>query len=121
MKGQTIDTNTLQTMLEKGKPVTILDVRHMQDYQEWAIPGSTHVDAYNALKEKDPQALKAVQLQPDRPVVTVCGAGVVSLEAAHQLRQQGYDALSLQGGMKAWSLAWKQVLTAVRLPEKEYP
>ncbi|MBK8903538.1 MAG: MBL fold metallo-hydrolase [Anaerolineaceae bacterium] len=117
MKEQTIDMDTLQNMLEKGEPLTILDVRHGQDYQEWAIPGSAHVDAYDALKRKDPQALKTVQLQSDRPVVTVCGAGVVSLEAAHQLRQQGYDALSLQGGMKAWSLAWNSATVPAKSPD----
>jgi glyoxylase-like metal-dependent hydrolase (beta-lactamase superfamily II) len=39
-------------------------------------------------------------------VVTVCGAGKVSLTAMEQLRDRGYDARSLAGGMKAWSLAW---------------
>jgi glyoxylase-like metal-dependent hydrolase (beta-lactamase superfamily II) len=113
MNEQTIDTYTLQNMLTVGKPVTILDVRRTKDYEEWAIPGSNHVDAYDALKRKDPQALKTVQLQPDRPVVAICGAGVVSLEAAQQLRQQGYQALSLEGGMKAWSLAWNSATVPV--------
>lgn len=40
------------------------------------------------------------------PVVTVCGAGKVSLIAAEHLRARGIDARSLAGGMKAWSLAW---------------
>ena len=38
--------------------------------------------------------------------MTVCGAGVVSLTAAEQLQSRGLEALSLRGGMKAWSLAW---------------
>jgi rhodanese-related sulfurtransferase len=40
------------------------------------------------------------------PVVTVCGRGRSSAVAAEQLRLQGYEAFSLEGGMKAWSLAW---------------
>lgn len=110
MNEQTIDVNTLQDMLVNGESITVLDIRHTDDYREWSIPGSTHVDAYDALKSKDPQALKAVELQAGKPVVTICGAGVVSLEAAHQLRQRGYNALSLQGGMKAWSLAWNSAI-----------
>ena len=42
----------------------------------------------------------------DRPVVTVCNAGRVSQTAADVLTGLGFDAWSLTGGMKAWSLAW---------------
>jgi glyoxylase-like metal-dependent hydrolase (beta-lactamase superfamily II) len=65
-----------------------------------------HVDAYDALKAGDPDALAGVALPVDKPVVTICGAGLTSLTAARQLRERGYQAQSLAGGMKAWSLAW---------------
>jgi glyoxylase-like metal-dependent hydrolase (beta-lactamase superfamily II) len=58
-----------------------------------------------------------VNLPPDRPVVTICGAGVVSLIAAEQLRAQGFEALSLAGGMKGWSLAWNSA--EVPLPQSQ--
>jgi glyoxylase-like metal-dependent hydrolase (beta-lactamase superfamily II)/rhodanese-related sulfurtransferase len=96
----------LRAMLEAGQPVTVLDVRTAADRAEWAIPGSVHADAYAALKAGDPDALAGVDLPPDAPVVTVCGAGRVSLIAAEQLRGRGFNARSLVGGMKAWSLAW---------------
>lgn len=102
----TIDVPTLRRWLEERRPVQILDVRAEADYAEWAIPGSRHVDAYDALKAGDPQALAGVILRPDQPVVTLCGAGKVSLTAAQQLRERGLQALSLAGGMRAWSLAW---------------
>jgi glyoxylase-like metal-dependent hydrolase (beta-lactamase superfamily II) len=102
----TIDVETLRRWLEEGVPVTVLDVRPMQERVEWSIPGSTHVDAYDALKAHDPKALADVALQGDRPVVTVCAAGKTSLVAAELLQTRGIEALSLDGGMKAWSLAW---------------
>jgi glyoxylase-like metal-dependent hydrolase (beta-lactamase superfamily II) len=40
------------------------------------------------------------------PIVTVCGAGNSSAVAAEQLRSRGFEAYTLEGGMKAWSLAW---------------
>jgi glyoxylase-like metal-dependent hydrolase (beta-lactamase superfamily II)/rhodanese-related sulfurtransferase len=101
-----VDVDSLRSMLETGQPVTVLDVRTAEDRAEWAIPGSLHVDAYAALKAGDPEAMAGVDLPRDAPVVTVCGAGKVSLVAAEQLRGRGYDASSLIGGMKAWSLAW---------------
>jgi glyoxylase-like metal-dependent hydrolase (beta-lactamase superfamily II) len=47
--------------------------------------------------------------------VTVCGAGKTSLIAAEQLAARGVEALSLEGGMKAWSLAWNTA--EVTIPE----
>ena len=102
----TIDVDELRAMLEEHQSVTVLDIRKAEDRAEWAIPGSLHVDAYEALKAGDPGALADVGLPMDAPVVTICGAGKVSLTAMEQLRARGYDARSLTGGMKAWSLAW---------------
>src|SRR6266699_3333928 len=102
----TIDVETLRRWLEEGRPVTILDVRPTAERAEWAIPGSLHVDAYDALKAHDPAALADVDVPSDGPVVTVCAAGKTSLIAAEQLAAQGVEAMSLEGGMKAWSLAW---------------
>jgi glyoxylase-like metal-dependent hydrolase (beta-lactamase superfamily II) len=103
---ETISVETLRSWLEEGQPVTILDVRPTAEWAEWAIPGSIHVDAYDALKARDPAALGDVEVPSDRPVVTVCAAGKTSLVAAQHLQARGLQALSLDGGMKAWSLAW---------------
>jgi glyoxylase-like metal-dependent hydrolase (beta-lactamase superfamily II) len=103
-----IDVDTLRAWLAGGQPVTVLDIRRADDRAEWAIPGSLHVDAYDALRAHDPHALAAVTLPRDTPVVTVCGAGKTSEIAAEQLRGRGFRAFSLAGGMKAWSLAWNQ-------------
>ena len=102
----TISVDTLRAWLEEQQPVTILDVRSQQDAAEWFIPGSIHVDAYDALKAHDPAALSGVELPADQPVVTVCGVGKTSQIAAEQLQARGVRALSLEGGMQAWSLAW---------------
>ena len=103
---KTINVETLSTWLEEGVPVTVLDVRPTDEREEWSIPGSMHIDAYNALKANDPKALAGVEFPGDRPVVTVCAAGKTSLIAAQQLQERGIQTLSLEGGMKAWSLAW---------------
>ena len=101
-----IDAEALRGLLDRNQPVTVLDIRRTEDHAEWAIPGSLHVEAYDALKAGDPSALSDVELPEGAPVVTVCGAGKTSAIAAEQLRSRGYQALSLAGGMKAWSLAW---------------
>jgi glyoxylase-like metal-dependent hydrolase (beta-lactamase superfamily II) len=111
----TIDVDKLRMMLAEHQPVTVLDVRKTEDRAEWSIPGSLHVDAYEALKAGDPDALADAAIPIDAPVVTICGAGKVSITAMEQLRARGYDARSLAGGMKAWSLAWNSA--EVPMPE----
>src|SRR5579863_8526655 len=102
---KTITVETLREWLTEGRPVTILDVRPAAERAEWYIPGSLHVDAYAALKAHDPDALTHFELPESDPVVTVCAAGKTSQIAAGQLAARGIPVCSLEGGMKAWSLA----------------
>jgi glyoxylase-like metal-dependent hydrolase (beta-lactamase superfamily II)/rhodanese-related sulfurtransferase len=114
MEQEAINVSALRQMLEAGQPVTIVDVRPDEEWAEWRIPGSVHVDVYDALKAgQRPEALTMLNLPGDRPVVTICGAGKTSLMAATQLRERGIQARSLAGGMKAWSLAWNSAEVSV--------
>src|SRR3989475_7380832 len=102
----TISTEDLRELLERGTPLTVLDVRPAAERTEWSIPGSVHADAYEALRRADPTALADFHPTNGHPVVTVCAAGKTSMLAAERLRARGLDAVSLEGGMRAWSLAW---------------
>ena len=106
MTRTSIEVESLRKMLERGVPVTVLDVRPEDQRSEWWIPGSVHIDAYGALKGKDPNAMDGAKPPEGQPVVTVCAAGNISAVAAEQLRDRGFEAYSLEGGMKAWSMAW---------------
>jgi glyoxylase-like metal-dependent hydrolase (beta-lactamase superfamily II)/rhodanese-related sulfurtransferase len=101
-----IEAETLRQWLDAQRPATVLDIRTDEDRAQWAIPGSVHVNAYEALREGQPGPLLDAAFPPDRPVVTICNAGRVSQTAAEILAERGFDARSLAGGMKAWSLAW---------------
>jgi rhodanese-related sulfurtransferase len=110
-----IDAMTLRDMLERGERVTVVDVRKGEDHADWSVPGSVHVDAYDALNAGDERAMEGLELPDGAPVVTVCGRGRSSAVAAEQLRRRGYEAFSLEGGMGAWILAWNTA--DVPLPE----
>src|SRR5437870_7649994 len=106
MIAPTISTEGLRELLEQGAPVTVLDVRPPAERAEWSIPGSVHADAYDALRRGDPTVLEDFHPNNGGRVVTVCAAGKTSMLAAERLRARGLDAVSLEGGMRAWSLAW---------------
>ncbi len=105
-KVQQIDAHTLSTWLAGEKEVTILDIRPLQERVEWYIPGSIYLNAYEKIKTNHPDPLHGLHLDKTFPVVAVCAGGNTSMIAAGQLQKQGYEAYSLQGGMKAWTLAW---------------
>ena len=49
MTNDTIGAEDLRDLMERGGSATILDIRHLEDFEEWTIPGSIHLDAYDAL------------------------------------------------------------------------
>jgi rhodanese-related sulfurtransferase len=97
-----IDARTLRDMLERGERVTVVDVRKRKDQAEGSIPGSVNFDAYDALHAGDERAMEGLELPEGAQVVTVCNRGHSSAVAAEQLRRQGHEAFSLEGGMEAW-------------------
>ena len=105
--------DALRRALETGSPVTVLDIWPAGDRAEWWIPGSIHLDVYDALKQGDAGALSAADLPADRPVVIVCRAGVVAQEGARRLAERGLNASYLAGGMKAWGQAWNHAAVPI--------
>ncbi len=106
MKPTDIGVDALREWLESGHPVTVLDIRPESQREEWRIPGSVHVDAQAAMRPSAPSTIAGVPIPPGQLVVAVCAQGKSSVLAVRALREQGIEALSLKGGMQAWSLAW---------------
>ncbi|MCC2630130.1 MAG: fold metallo-hydrolase [Thermomicrobiales bacterium] len=102
LQSPTIDVDELRSMLAERQPVTVLDIRKAEDRAEWAIPGSLHIDAYEALKAGDPGALADAAISMDAPVVTICGLAWNSAElpvpgsaaTVIQVRRTGKGCLS---------------------------
>ncbi|MFB6155022.1 MAG: rhodanese-like domain-containing protein [Haloferacaceae archaeon] len=95
----------LESRLESGEEPYVLDVRPEADYRAERIEGSHNVPVYGALRDGDDDALRR-QLDGvprDREVVTVCKAGIVARRATSVLREEGYDAVTLTGGMRGWT------------------
>src|SRR5713226_1530975 len=111
MSADRISTRELQELLAGGQPVTVIDIRSQAD-REWSIPGSLQFDAYDAVKSGSLGPLANFDF-PYGPVVTVCGMGATAAKATDLLRASGVPAMTLEGGMRAWSLAWNTAQTAI--------
>ena len=93
-----------EELFDEDDPPVVLDIRHRGEFEDWNIPGSTHVDVYDELQE-DPAAAreKLSKLSNGREIVTVCAAGAVSDLATDLLNEMGYDAKTLVDGLNGWS------------------
>lgn len=78
--------------------VQVVDVRYPNEWAAGRIEGAQHVPV-------DDLADRADELDRGRPVVTVCRSGERSGWAAGWLRDEGFDAENLEGGMLAWAAA----------------
>ncbi len=111
MTADRISVAELQELLAAKRPVTVLDVRSASDI-DWEIPGAIQVDAYGDLQSGRLGPLAELSLAQG-PVVTVCGVGRTAAIATHLLRTNGVEALTLDGGMRSWSLAWNAAQTTI--------
>jgi rhodanese-related sulfurtransferase len=75
----------------------LLDVREHVEYQTARVEGSLLIPMGEI-----PSRLQ--ELDPDAHIVTMCHAGVRSMNVAVWLRDQGFERVqSMRGGIDAWS------------------
>ncbi len=95
MKVKEISAKELQTKLEKGEELNIVDVREDDEVAQGIIPGAKHI----RLSEV-PERIN--ELEKDKHYYMVCRSGARSGRATEFLKEQGYDATNMAGGMLAW-------------------
>ena len=83
----------------------LLDIRPQSDYRSNAIDGSHNVPVYDDLGRGDESSLRSRldEIPADEEVVVVCMWGIVAKRATDVLTEEGYDAVTLAGGMSGWN------------------
>jgi rhodanese-related sulfurtransferase len=94
-----ITVQELAERLEKGEKPYLLDVRQKWEHELARLPGSSLVPL-----DELPARASEIEAGKDELVVCYCHHGVRSLHAALILGAEGFtDAVSLRGGIDAWS------------------
>jgi rhodanese-related sulfurtransferase len=93
-----INARQLKAALDSAKPPVLVDVRNPDEHAYAALPNSTLIPLYEI--EERAGELDALKGQP---IVVYCHLGVRSLDGAAYLESLGHDAVSLAGGIEAWS------------------
>jgi len=105
----------LARRLDQGERVQLLDIRTPEHVAGGRVTLGATLDfrALPASAMYDLPTLDSLRLDPATPVAVICGHGNSSQQAAQYLRERGFDAFSVTGGMAAWE--------AVYLPRRLSP
>ncbi|HEX2065584.1 MAG TPA: rhodanese-like domain-containing protein, partial [Candidatus Thermoplasmatota archaeon] len=75
----------------------LLDVREPDEHEEFHLPGSTLIPLGQLPRRR-------VELPRGRPIAVYCAVGGRSARATDFLRAQGFDAVNVRGGVRAWRM-----------------
>lgn len=99
-----ISSAELSEKLQNGKKPFVLDVRQPHEYNQAHINGAKLIPLGELSSRLN-------ELPKDKEIVCVCQSGNRSGSATKILRNAGYNAINLKGGMFSWRSA--------RLPVKK--
>ncbi len=85
----------LRAALAGAAPPLILDVREQYEWNQVHIDAALHIPMNNV-------PARLADLPQDRPIAVLCAHGSRSYGVAHYLREQGFDAWNVTGGITQW-------------------
>jgi rhodanese-related sulfurtransferase len=85
-----------ETLEAHNNGALIVDIRSVEDYEEFHIPKSINIPVLELSSNFD-------QMPLDQHIILVCNLGRSSLEARDILLEAGYNSVSsMEGGVMAW-------------------
>ena len=100
-----ISITDFKNKLDAGKIEFMFDLRNKDEFESWRIEGHPPVETLNIpqvdfVGEEDSQLDR---LPKDKEIISICAHGDASKYEAELLREKGFNIMSLEGGMDAWS------------------
>ncbi len=93
-----ITPRDLKARLDRREALVLLDVREDWETALCRLDNATHIP----IEEIE---FRTAELDPAEEIVVYCHHGVRSAAVADFLRQQGFKAVNLQGGVDQWARA----------------
>ncbi|AOZ92122.1 rhodanese-like domain-containing protein [Paenibacillus crassostreae] len=89
------DVEEVQSKIDEGVKLDIIDVREDDEWESGHIPQAKHI-ALGTLQERH------TELDSDQLTIVVCRSGARSARACEYLTQLGYQVVNMSGGMLEW-------------------
>ncbi|MFB6155548.1 MAG: MBL fold metallo-hydrolase [Haloferacaceae archaeon] len=111
---ESTDPSELKERIDRGEPVTILDVRAQSEFEEWHLDGPSveiaNVPYFEFIEEEGDLSDELLDRVPSgEPLVVVCAKGGSSEYVAGLLVAEGYEATNLAEGMNGWARIYEAV------------
>lgn len=85
-----------RALLDGPTPPLLVDCREPWEHDLCHLPGDFLLPLGEVVE-------RASELERGRPVLVYCHAGVRSINAAVLLEREGFETMSMRGGIDAWS------------------
>lgn len=96
--GSALNARDALTRIENNEPLFILDVRQANEFKDGHIAGAKLIPL-------DQLNRRLNELPKDQEILCVCRSGSRSSVAVGQLKNAGFNAINLSGGMMGWQNA----------------
>lgn len=91
-----VDPARVAEWLEEDPALQVIDVREVYERDAGHIAGTRHIELNNL-------SAAAATVDHERPVIFYCRVGGRSTMAAQAFRASGYEAYSMDGGLRRWA------------------
>jgi rhodanese-related sulfurtransferase len=91
-----IDPARVAEWIAEDPALQVIDVRESYEREAGHIADTRHI-------ELNKLSAEAASVERERPVVFYCRVGARSTMAAQAFRASGYEAYSMQGGLRRWA------------------
>ncbi len=107
---KTITPDRLADKIDADEQFTLIDTRPEDSYEAWHVRDAVNVPYDPDEGVSEAQLNEVNELVDSRPVVAICGKGLMSTPFAFELDEHGYDDVSVvSGGMERWSKRYEVV------------
>jgi rhodanese-related sulfurtransferase len=90
-----ITAKEVESLLNKGKTLNMIDVREVEEVADGKIPGAINIPL--GLLE-----YRIHELDKAKEYIMVCRSGARSARASQFLEYQGFSVINMTGGMLSW-------------------
>ncbi len=100
-----VSPRELKELMDTGRLDFIFDLRNEDEFEAWRIEGRSDIEALNIpqIRFVGEEDRHLDRFPKNRLIAAVCAHGDSSRYSAELLRNRGLNAISLTGGMDAWS------------------